>query len=236
MKRKTHFHFKQFVVKHDRCTMKVGTDAVLLGAWVIVNDAKRILDIGSGSGVIALMAAQRTNDAQIDAVEIEKNDAEQARENVLNSPWPTRVFVHNVPVQEFTASKPYDVIISNPPYFNNSQQPPDKRRHQTRHTVSLDYISLINAVLRHLKHDGKFDVILPFTEGLQFIDLAAQSGLFCSRKYSFRTRPAKPIERWLLEFSYQELPIEQGEVVLYEKGLEWSESYVTLTRDYYLKL
>ena len=83
---------------------------------------------------------------------------------------------------------------------------------------------------------GKFDVILPFTEGLQFIDLAAQCGLFCSRKYSFRTRPAKPIERWLLEFSYRELPIEQGEVVLYKKGLEWSESYVTLTRDYYLKL
>lgn len=236
MKRKTHFHFKQFAVRHDRCAMKVGTDAVLLGSWVIVNDAKRILDIGTGSGVIALMAAQRTSDAQIDAIEIEKSDAEQARENVLNSPWPTRVFVHNVPVQEFTTDNPYDVIISNPPYFNNSQLPPDERRHQTRHTVSLDYISLINAVRRHLKPDGKFNVILPFTEGLQFIELAAQSGLFCSRKYSFRTRPAKPIERWLLEFLYQELPIEKGEVVLYEKGLEWAESYVTLTRDYYLKL
>jgi tRNA1Val (adenine37-N6)-methyltransferase len=236
MKRKTHFHFKQFSVRHDQCTMKVGTDAVLLGSWAIVNGAKKILDIGTGSGIIALMAAQRTSDTTIDAVEIEKKNAEQAHENVLNSPWSAKVAVHNISIQEFTAASPYDVIISNPPYFTNSQVPPDQRRHQTRHTVSLDYISLIGAVQRLLKPNGKFNVILPYSEGLQFINLAAQSSLFCSRKHSFRTRPSKPIERWLMEFSYHESPTQEGEILLYEKGLVWSDSYVSLTRDFYLKL
>lgn len=216
--------------------MKVGTDAVLLGSWAIVNKAKRILDIGTGSGVIALMAAQRTPDALIDAVELEQDDADQARVNVLNSPWPERVFVHNGAIQEFHTAERYDVIISNPPYFNNSQVPPDKRRHQTRHIVSLDYNTLTSIVRRLLKPDGKFNVILPYTEGLQFIEVAAQSKLFCSRKYSFRTRTTKPIERWLLEFSYQKLPTDEDEIILYEKGLDWSASYVALTRDYYHKL
>ena len=192
--------------------MKVGTDAVLLGSWANVDEAQRILDIGTGSGVIALMAAQRTRATMIDAVEIEKHDAEQAKENVLNSPWPARVFVHSMSIQEFSTPDLYDVIISNPPYFNNSQLPPDQRRHQTRHTVSLNYNTLIVTVCRLLKPDGRFNVILPFAEGLQFIDLAARSQLFCSRKYSFRTRLAKPIERWLLEFSYHKLKCEEGEV------------------------
>lgn len=236
MKRKTHFHFKQFTVRHDRCTMKVGTDAVLLGSWAVVGNAKNILDVGTGSGVIALMTAQRTGDATIDAVEIETQNAEQARENVLHSPWPTKVAVHNVPIQEFTGGTQYDVIISNPPYFNNSQEPPDERRHQARHTVSLDYVALISCVRRLLKPGGKFNVILPYAEGLQFIDLAAQYKLNCSRKYSFRTRQAKPIERWLLEFTYNQSMTEEGEILLYEKGLVWSDSYVELTRDFYLKV
>lgn len=236
MKRKTYFHFKQFSVRHDRCTMKVGTDAVLLGSWAFVNKASRVLDIGTGSGVIALIAAQRTKDARIDAVEIEEQNTAEARENAASSPWADRIFIHHVPIQEFRPSSPFDVIISNPPYFNNSQLPPDQRRHQSRHTVSLDYDSLLAAVKRLLLPDGKFNVILPFSEGLQFITLAAQYKLFCSRKYSFRTRPLKPIERWLLEFSFNDTPTEEGEVLLYEKGLDWSDSYIRLTRDFYLNL
>jgi tRNA1Val (adenine37-N6)-methyltransferase len=216
--------------------MKVGTDAVLLGSWAIVNQASRILDIGTGSGVIALIAAQRTTDARIDAVEIEEQNTEQASENVASSPWGDRIFIHHVPVQEFLPSSPFDVIISNPPYFNNSQLPPDQRRHRSRHTVSLDYHALLAAVKRLLLPDGKFNVILPFSEGLQFILLAARYGLFCSRKYSFRTRPLKPIERWLLEFSFSDTPTDEGEVLLYETGLDWSDSYVRLTRDFYLNI
>lgn len=236
MKRKTYFHFKQFSVRHDRCTMKVGTDAVLLGSWATVDKAKRILDIGTGSGVIALIVAQRKSDAQIDAVEIETQNVEQARENVLNSPWAENISVHNISIQEFLPTNSYDVIVSNPPYFNNSQLPPDKHRHKSRHTVSLDYESLLAAVKRMLNPDGRFSVILPFTEGLQFIALAGEYELFCSRQYSFRTRAEKPVERWLLEFSFQELAKESGEVLLYEKGLVWSDSYIRLTRDFYIKL
>ncbi len=236
MKRKTYFHFKQFSVRHDRCTMKVGTDAVVLGSWATVDKAKSILDIGTGSGVIALIAAQRKSDARIDAVEIETQNVEQARENVLNSPWAEKISVHNISVQEFQPTYSYDVIISNPPYFNNSQLPPDQRRHQSRHTVSLDYESLLASVKRMLNPDGRFNVILPFTEGLQFIALADEYELFCSRQYSFKTRADKPIERWLLEFSFRELAKEEGEILLYEKGLVWSDAYIRLTRDFYIKL
>jgi len=237
MKRKTHFHFKQFSLQHDRCSMKVGTDAVLLGSWANVKTAKSILDIGTGSGIIALMVAQRTSsDTKIDAVEIEKQDAKQALENILNSPWPDKISIHHLPVQEFLPPKRYDVIISNPPYFNNSHEPPDKRRHQTRHTISLSYEALISSSERLLNRDGKFNIILPYTEGLQFITRALQKKLFCTRKYSFRTRSEKPIERWLLDFSTQEQYLEVGEIVLYKEGLTWSDSYVCLTRDFYLKL
>jgi tRNA1Val (adenine37-N6)-methyltransferase len=239
MKRKTHFQFKQFEVQHDRSTMKVGTDAVLLGAWAHVANASRILDIGTGSGIIALMAAQRTPPiTQIDAVEIEGQDAAQAAENFSASPWSERLHIHVTPIQEFTPqlSSLYDVIVSNPPYFINSQEPPNKRRHEARHTVTLDHATLLAAAGRLLHPQGAFNVVLPYTEGLQFIDLAKQQDFFCCRQYSFRTREGKPIERWLLEFSRKKKETETGEILLYKEKLEWSDSYVKLTRDFYLKL
>jgi tRNA1Val (adenine37-N6)-methyltransferase len=240
MKRKTHFQFKQFEVQHDRSTMKVGTDAVLLGAWARVANANRILDIGTGSGIIALMVAQRSMPTtRIDAVEIEEQDAAQAAENFSGSPWSERLHIHVGPIQGFTppgAASPYDAIVSNPPYFINSQEPPNKRRHEARHTVTLDHVALLGAADRLLQPQGTLNVVLPFTEGLQFIDLAKQQGFFCTRQYSFRTREGKPIERWLLEFSRNERETETGEILLYKEKLEWSDSYVELTRDFYLKL
>ena len=218
--------------------MKVGTDAVLLGAWVHVGNAQTILDIGTGSGTIALMIAQRSVDtaASIDAVEIEEMDALQAEENFITSPWRSRIHLHHVAIQQFRSYKYYDVIISNPPYFNNSQRPPDSKRHQARHTVTLPYDELIDATLRLLSTDGSFNVILPFTEGLHFIELARQCGLFCSRQFGFRTKVQKPIERWLLEFRKTETSIETGEIVLYQDNETWSDEYVKLTSDFYLKL
>ena len=237
MKRKTHFQFKQFEVQHDRSTMKVGTDAVLLGAWAHVANAARILDIGTGSGIIALMAAQRTTSStQIDAVEIEGQDAAQAAENFLASPWSDRLHIHVTPIQVFAPSQSYDVVLSNPPYFINSQEPPNKRRHEARHTVTLDHASLFAAADRLLHPQGTLNVVLPYTEGLQILDLAKQPGFFCTRQYSFRTRQGKPIERWLLEFSRMERETDTGEILLYKEKLEWSDSYVELTRDFYLKL
>jgi tRNA1Val (adenine37-N6)-methyltransferase len=217
--------------------MKVGTDAVLLGCWANVINQTNLLDIGTGSGVIALVLAQRTSyDSRIDAIEIEGQDAIQADQNFLDSPWSDRLHLHHIPVQDFFPEIKYDMIITNPPYFINSQQPPDKRRTATRHTVSLDYKSLILAVSRLLHPAGTFNIILPLSEGNQFIDMALNNNLFCSRKYSFRTRPEKPVERWLMEFSHSQTDIDIGEILLYEEGLKWSQSYINLTRDFYLNV
>jgi tRNA1Val (adenine37-N6)-methyltransferase len=169
MRNKSHFQFKQFTVSHARSTMKVGTDTVLLGAWVKVDHAQAILDIGTGNGTIALMLGQRSSEtATIDAVEIEETDVMQAEENFQKSPWNGKIHLHHTSIQNFFSKKKYDLIVSNPPYFNNSQPPPDERRLQARHTISLSYNDLLGATLRLLKDDGKFNVVLPFSEGLAF--------------------------------------------------------------------
>jgi len=237
MKRKTHFSFKQFTLQHDRCTMKVGTDAVLLGAWANVSGVRRILDIGTGSGVIALMLAQRTpEDVRIDAVETSESDACQAAENVIQSPWPNKIKVINLAVQEYSPAEKFDLVISNPPFFHRSQEPPDKRRHRARHTAALDHESLLASACRLLSDEGKLNLILPNVEGNSFILHALDHNLFCTRKHSFRTRAEKPIERWLLEFSRRHGATETGEVLHYDQGSGWSDQYVALTKDFYLKL
>lgn len=232
----SHFHFKQFSVRHDRTTMKVGTDGVLLGAWADVANCRRILDIGTGSGVIALMLAQRSeSDVTIDAVEVEKEDADQAKENVEQSPWANRITVFQSPIQKYQTEGSYDLIVSNPPYFNNSAKPPNEKRIQARHTTSLPYEVLLKHVTQLLSNDGRLAVILPYTEGIEFEALAKERGLFCIRKTAFRTRREKPIERWLMEFGAHEVEKSDDEILLYSDGLEWSDDYIRLTRDFYLK-
>jgi tRNA1Val (adenine37-N6)-methyltransferase len=236
MKSGTYFHFKQFTVRHDRCAMKVGTDAVLLGAWVDVSGAENVLDIGTGSGVITLMLAQRTTDSvKIESVEIEKSAAHQAAENFRDSPWSSRIAVHQLAAQDYFPAIRFDLIVTNPPYFNKSLQPPDKVRHQVRHTASLSYEHLLSTVTRLLTSQGRFDVILPFQEGIVFTELAAGHGLFCKRRYHFRTRKEKTIERTLLEFTTHAQNIDEGEILLYENGLDWSTSYRSLISDFYIK-
>jgi tRNA1Val (adenine37-N6)-methyltransferase len=229
------FRFKNFNVDHSRSAMKVGTDGVLLGAWADVTDARQILDIGTGSGVIALMLAQRTaDDVQIDAVEMEAEDAAQAIENISNSPWPGKIIVHHSSIQSFATSKKYDLIVSNPPFFINSFHPPDPRRIQVRHATSLSQKDLLNAVLSLLHETGKFNIILPAAEGETFVNLAGVTPLHVSRKTLFRGRASKPPERWLLEFTRQHSSVEENELVMYD-GDEWSVPYRRLTRDFYLK-
>jgi tRNA1Val (adenine37-N6)-methyltransferase len=148
MRRKGLFQFKQFSVAHDRSTHKIGTDGVLLGAWADVSNVQYILDVGTGTGVIALMMAQRTaGSVLIDAVEIEKEDSEQALQNVLQSPWASRIGVHHTAIQNFSPSRQYDLVISNPPYFVNSWKPPEKKRSQARHTHELSFDELLTAAL-----------------------------------------------------------------------------------------
>lgn len=236
-KKDKQFHFKQFSVRHDRSSMKVGTDGVLLGAWADVKGANHILDIGTGTGVIALMLAQRSEDsATIEAVEIDQSAFEDAAENFNASPWKKKLTLHHQSVQDFTSAKKFDLIISNPPYFQDSFKPPNTQRIVARHTENLNFRELLDAATKLLSKNGKLNVILPYTEGLQFIALAEENNLHCSRKWSFRTRKEKPIERWLLEFSKTKTETEEGEILLYSFGDEWSLAYKKLTRDFYLKL
>ena len=230
------FHFKNFSISHDRSTHKVGTDGVLLGAWVNIDSAKTILDIGTGSGVIALMLAQRTSpDVQIEAVELQAGDVAQARENISRSPWPSKVTVTHSAIQDFRPELQFDLIVSNPPYFLNSWLPPDENRSKARHANDLTFAELWQAVSRLLKSGGRFAVVLPFTEGNEFIRLGQSLNFHPIRKMSFQSRVNKPIERLLVEFSQESKDLKTEELLLYKINEEWTEEYKALTRDFYLK-
>lgn len=230
------FHFKQFSIRHDRSGMKIGTDAVLLGAWTDVKNATRVLDIGSGTGVIALMIAQRTEAfVKVEAIEIDEFAFADADENFNSSPWKDRLKLHHESIHNFTTNSTFDLIVSNPPYFQNSYKPPDPKRGIARHTDNLSFEGLLTAAKRLLSLEGRLSVILPFTEGLEFILLADRFGFYCSRKWSFRTRREKPIERWLLEFSTSKVIVDEGELLLLEYE-NWSDQYKNLTREFYLKI
>jgi tRNA1Val (adenine37-N6)-methyltransferase len=230
------FQFKHFSVAHDRCTHKVGTDGVLLGSWVRIGDTdKFLLDVGTGSGVIALMLAQRSNDAtHIDAIDIERQDAQQALQNVAGSPWPDKISVYQTAIQKFFPDQRYDLIISNPPFFVNSLLPPEQKRSQARHTHSLSFDDLLENVCRLLAASGRFAVILPYREGGQLLKAAAPLKLHPRRQTAFRSRRHKPFERLLIEFSRDITDPEESELRLYDEGEKWSEDYKALTRDFYL--
>lgn len=237
MKRETDFRFKQFSVAQDRCTHKVGTDGVLLGAWVNIHSAIHILDVGCGTGVIALMLAQRSaKNAHIDAVEISGADARQATENVQHSPWPDKITVHHTAIQQFHPRQSYDLIVSNPPFFIKSLHAPEERRTESRHTTRLTFEDLVGSATRMLKKEGRLAVVLPYAEGKQFIQIAGNNNLFLIRECSFRSRENKPVERLLLEFSCIAHPPEISRLTLYSGGDSWSAEYGALIRNFYLKI
>jgi tRNA1Val (adenine37-N6)-methyltransferase len=231
------FHFKQFSIEDSKSAMKVGTDAVLLGAWVKLKGAKRILDVGTGCGIIALMLAQRTEDnVKIEGIEIDEQSLNQAQENLEETIWCNRVLFHHLSFQKFTTPYKYDIIISNPPYFINSQLPPASHRATARHTNSLTYEELIQHSIRLLTTKGKLAVILPFEEGKKFISLASLKGLLCNRELAFFSRQGKPQERWLMEFSFDASHTQKEQLILHSKGESWSDDYKNLTKDFYLKI
>jgi tRNA1Val (adenine37-N6)-methyltransferase len=236
MRVKNKFDFKQFTVHHDRSSMKVGTDGVLLGAWTDVTHAIRILDVGTGSGVIALMLAQRTNEkTQIDAIDISSIDCDQARENIVQSPWPKKISVHHTSLQLFESDQ-YDLIVSNPPYFINSYKPPTSGRTNARHTETLGHHELLLHAKRMLNPVGSLAVVLPLTEANQFQEIAQHDGWHATRKCTFQSKISKPIERILLEFQLVESPLHEESLVLYDENGDWSAAYRNLTKDFYLNL
>lgn len=235
---KDFFHFKQFSVCHKHSSMKVGTDGVLLGAWASVNGIQSVLDIGTGTGVIALMIAQRTGPmVRIDAVELNERAAQDAENNFRQSPWQSKLTLHPISIQEFSSGNTYDLIITNPPFFNNSYKPPDKNRQLARHTDLLSFTELLAVSFNLLiKPSGRLAIILPFTESQAFKVLAQSFSLHCIRECTFRTRNHKPIERVLMEFSFQSYTPEVESLCLYETHETWTAEYKNLTREFYLKI
>lgn len=233
------FQFKRFTIAQDRCTMKVGTDGVLLGAWAPVPDIGRVLDIGTGTGVIAVMLAQRSSEGIIHAVEIDGEAYEQACGNFANTPWRQRLQAFHVSIQDFTKSNPpaYDLIVSNPPFFSGGTLSVSQDKTSVRHTVKLAHGDLLSAARSMLAEGGKFCVILPKLEGLRFRELASSYNLYCSRVTEVVSRPGKPVERLLLMFEKQVRPLEKDQLVIHaeEGDSEWSEEYRMLTADFYLK-
>lgn len=231
------FTFKQFHIDHSRCAMKVGTDGTLLGAWATMPANGRILDIGTGTGLIAIMAAQRTSEAKITAIDIDEDCVLQAQENIAASPWPDRIEVIHSALQEFDASEKFDVIISNPPYFIDSQLSPDAARSTARHTTTLPFNELVTGVRRLLADEGHFSLILPPTEMERFRS-AARGVMFVVRECHVWSTPTSGVRRIMAEFQ-AEPPAEftvVEKIIIEEKGRhEYSEEYRTLTRDFYLK-
>lgn len=226
--------FKKFSVRHDRVGMKVGTDGVLLGAWVSLNQVRTILDIGTGSGLIALMMAQRTDDnVTIDAVEV-ADDAAQAKENFEASPWKHRLRTFHTSLQKFEPAAPYDLAVANPPYFIDSLKSPLEKRKVARHDVTLNHEDILRATSRILHPDSRLALILPTTEAGAFVVKARQYGLHCIRHCAFRTRPHKMPKRYLLEFSYHNSPTARSEVSLYSADGQPSGEYRSLTGEFYL--
>lgn len=218
--------------------MKVGTDAVLLGAWVEVEKATRILDIGTGSGIIALMLAQRTpENTRIDALEPDQEASEQAQANVLESPWNNRIIIHQTKLQKFHPSNNYDLVVSNPPYFVNSYLPPNTNRKIARHNETLSHLELIQHSSKVINPEGRMAVILPFTEGDLFLKLASAYGFTCNRKLAVFSRQEKKQERWIFEFSFSKYQHAPETLTIHEgTDNQWSTPYKMLTKDFYLYL
>ena len=233
----SYFSFKQFTVHQDKCAMKVGIDGVLLGAWTRVEDCQTILDVGTGTGLIALMLAQRSN-AHITGIDIDSGAVLQAAENVKNSPWKERISILEQSFQGFTEadSQQFDLIVSNPPYFVNSLKAPSESRSAARHTDSLSHNELIENALKMLSPTGRICLILPLNEGIECIRIAESLGLFCSKRVNVYPKRDGEIKRLLLEFKTVKTECEVSELVIEEIRHQYSPEFCELAKDYYLKL
>jgi tRNA1Val (adenine37-N6)-methyltransferase len=229
------FHFRHFTVHQERCAMKVGTDGVLLGAWTSAGNAERILDIGTGTGLIALMMAQKSG-AFIDAIDIDENSCLQAEENILASHWPERIKVHHCSLQLYilTSAVKYDLIVSNPPYFIDAYKANDVSRNLARQAdTALSFDELILGVKATMKEEGKFCVIFPCKEGIYFKSKAAIAGLYCNRITHVKTRSDKHEKRIMMQYAFKRDMLIENELIIHDEELKFTDHYKELTRDYY---
>ena len=239
----TPFQFKQFTIAHDRCAAKIGTDGVLLGAWASLDTHPySILDIGTGTGVIALMLAQRSEAETIDALELDDDAYEQATDNFENSDWGDRLFCYHAHLYEFATEidDQYDLIVSNPPFYEADYKSKDAARDHARFEDAMPFELLVGAVQRLLSEEGRFNVIIPYHREQEFIDIAERGDLFPTRITRVQGTPSSEIKRSLLEFSFSSseaiIEPEIARLVIEKSRHDYTDDYIALVQDFYLKM
>ncbi len=235
------FNFKRFAVVNERSAMKVNTDGVLLGAAMTVHETDRtMLDVGTGTGTIALMAAQRAgrirNDVEIDAIDIDEASASEAGMNFMNSPWAGRLKAHHASLEEFSAASDmkYDLIFSNPPYFEDSLPAPELRRCNARHTAGLSYRELLQFAAERLTEKGRFSIVLPADREADLTRCARMNGLHLFRIMRVRTVPRKAPGRIVAEFSRERCSEPEDFVLTIQDEGKYTQEYLSLTHEFYL--
>jgi tRNA1Val (adenine37-N6)-methyltransferase len=239
MPRNNYFQFKQFRIIQERSAMKVGMDGVLLGAWIDPSGAERILDIGTGTGLIALMMAQKNDFAQIDAIEIDSEAFEEAEKNFQDSAWNDRIWIECCSFQEYAekADRKYDLIVSNPPFFaKDGLKAPSQNRSQARHSDSLSLEALISGSMNLLADNGRIALILPVESLHKIKNIALSNHLNLSRLCRVKPNPPKPDFRILVELTQKEcVTIEEHLMIEFERHHDYTLEYKDLTKDFYLK-
>ncbi len=232
------FVFKQFTIHQDKTAMKVGTDGVLLGAWAPTENATSILDIGTGTGLIALMLAQRSDAQQIDAIEIEDDAFEQAVDNFENSDWADRLFCYHASLQEFAdeMEAQYDLIVSNPPFYTDDFESPNNQRSLARFESALPFEELIASCVKLLAKNGQLALIIPFKEEEKVVKIALKNKLFPQKITRVKGTINTEIKRSLLLFSFQENQPIIDELIIEISRHQYTDAYKALVKDFYLKM
>ncbi len=233
------FQFKQFSIKQNKTAMKVGTDGVLLGCWANIDyNPFSILDIGAGTGLIALIMAQRSNAEVIDSIELNDDAFEQTVENFEQSDWGDKLFCYHASLQEFVEEieEKYDLIISNPPFYTSTYKELSEGRAMARHSKSLPYSDLLKGTSKLLSEKGTAAFIIPNSEEDAFISTARENKLFPSRITRVKGTVNSPIKRSLLQFSFLEKPVEENVLIIEKERHNYTSEYKNLVQDFYLKM
>lgn len=235
MKKTKDFQFKQFSISGGYTGMPVSTDGVMLGAWAELGQCSQVLDIGTGTGLLSLMIAQRYPTMDIDAIDIDQHAISAAKQNFAASPWEERFKLLNGDILSYSFNQSYCAIICNPPYFNSGEKAQNQTRAIARHTDQLNHQALLNRCWQLLKHNGKASFVLPLVEGNHFIQLALDMGWHLSRRCEVKPREAKPVNRLLIELSKQATTVENNRIQIADTQ-GYSADFVQLTQAFYLKM
>ncbi|TGV02827.1 tRNA1(Val) (adenine(37)-N6)-methyltransferase [Flavivirga rizhaonensis] len=233
------FVFKQFSVNQEQCAMKIGTDSVLLGAWTSVKgNPFSILDIGAGTGILSLMLAQRSHAKVIDAIEIDDDAYEECVDNFEQSPWGDRLFCYHAALEEFVneIDDKYDLIISNPPFYSEDYKTENKQRDIARFQDAMPFDHLIESVSKLLSESGIFSVIIPFKEEDKLVHLASKFNLIPNKTLHIKGTPTSEIKRSLIEFSFSKSDLKIDSLIIESSRHQYTENYINLTKDFYLKM